>query len=370
MIHFFPSKKRELHRPYLIVVPKSTLYNWIDEFKRWCPSVKTFPYFGSKEEREGLRHELLSKNKWDVCITTYQVALSDQSYLRRIKWQYFVIDEGHRIKNENTLLAKAVRKFYSRNRLLLTGTPLQNNLHELWALLNFLLPDVFDSSEDFDEWFDSDECLGNENLVQRLQKVLKPFMLRRVKADVEKSLLPKKETKIYISMTPMQREWYKNLLLKDVDVLIGGCQSGKMRLQNMLMHLRKCANHPYLFQGAEPEPFVCGDHLVTNSGKMIVLDKLLAKLKAQGSRILLFSQMSRMLDIFEDYCFLRNYEYCRLDGNSSFEDRAQAIEDFNAENSSKFIFMLTTRAGGLGKKNFFIWLSFIKDISISTENSM
>lgn len=277
------------------------------------------------------------------------MCLKDKTALKKLNWRYMIVDEAHRIKNEKTLLAQALRSLSTRNRLLLTGTPLQNNLHELWALLNFLLPDVFDSADDFDEWFDSDECLGDDSLVQRLQQILKPFMLRRIKADVEKQLLPKKETKIFIGLAKLQREWYKKVLLRDIDKVINGTQITKMSLQYLLMHLRKCANHPYLFEGAEPgPPYTTDEHLVNNSGKMIAMDKLLKKLKEQGHRVLLFTQMSRMLDIFEDYCFLRQYEYCRLDGQTSFEDRAEAVEQFNAENSSKFIFMLTTRAGGLG----------------------
>ena len=159
---------------------------------------------------------------------------------------------------------------------MLTGTPLQNNLHELWSLLNFLLPDVFNSADDFDSWVDTNNCLGDQKLVERLHMVLCPFLLRRIKADVEKSLPPKKEVKIYVGLSKMQREWYTQILIKDIDILNSAGKMDKMRLLNILMQLRKCCNHPYLFDGAEPGPLFSTDmHLVTNSGKMVVLDKLL-----------------------------------------------------------------------------------------------
>ncbi|KAJ2297917.1 chromatin remodeling complex Adenosinetriphosphatase, partial [Coemansia sp. RSA 2706] len=235
-------------------------------------------------------------------------------------------------------------------RLLITGTPLQNNLHELWALLNFLLPDVFGSSEVFDEWFEKGED-DQEQVVQQLHKVLQPFLLRRVKSDVEHSLLPKKEINLYVGLTPMQRTWYRRILERDIAAINGavGKKEGKTRLLNIVMQLRKCCNHPYLFDGAEPgPPFTTDEHLVYNAGKMAVLDKLLSKLRAQGSRVLIFSQMSRVLDILEDYCMMREYKYCRLDGSTNHDERVESIQDFNSPDSDKFIFLLTTRAGGLG----------------------
>ncbi|PAV80506.1 hypothetical protein WR25_02935 [Diploscapter pachys] len=179
--------------------------------------------------------------------------------------------------------------------------------------------------------------------------VLQPFLLRRIKSDVEKSLLPKKEVKVYVGLSKLQREWYTKVLMKDIDVINGAGKVEKARLMNLLMHLRKAANHPYLFDGAEPgPPYTTDQHLIDNCGKMVVLDKLLMKLQEQGSRVLLFSQFSRMLDIFEDYCWFRHYKYCRLDGQTAHEDRQSAIDAFNADGSEKFLFMLTTRAGGLG----------------------
>lgn len=227
---------------------------------------------------------------------------------------------------------------------------MQNNLHELWALLNFLLPDVFGDSEAFDQWF-SGEDRDQDTVVQQLHRVLRPFLLRRVKSDVEKSLLPKKEVNLYLGMSEMQRKWYKKILEKDIDAVngAGGKRESKTRLLNIVMQLRKCCNHPYLFEGAEPgPPYTTDEHLVYNAGKMAVLDKLLNRLQKQGSRVLIFSQMSRLLDILEDYCVFREYQYCRIDGGTAHEDRIAAIDEYNKPGSEKFVFLLTTRAGGLG----------------------
>lgn len=336
--------------PYLVVVPKSTLDNWKREFGKWIPEINVLVLQGAKEERQQLINERLVDENFDVCITSYEMILREKTHLKKFAWEYIIIDEAHRIKNEESSLAQIIRVFNSRNRLLITGTPLQNNLHELWALLNFLLPDVFGDSAAFDEWF-STQGEDSDTVVQQLHKVLRPFLLRRVKADVEKSLLPKKEVNLYIGMSDMQVKWYKKILEKDIDAVNGGAgnKESKTRLLNIVMQLRKCCNHPYLFEGAEPgPPYTTDEHLVHNAAKMVMLDKLLKRMKAQGSRVLIFSQMSRMLDILEDYSVFRNYAYCRIDGSTAHEDRIAAIDDYNKEGSEKFLFLLTTRAGGLG----------------------
>ncbi|XP_075395283.1 SWI/SNF-related matrix-associated actin-dependent regulator of chromatin subfamily A member 1 isoform X1 [Tenrec ecaudatus] len=340
---------RNLLGPHMVLVPKSTLHNWMEEFKQWLPSLRVICFVGDKDTRAAFVRDEMMTGEWDVCVTSYEMVIKEKSVFKKFHWRYLVIDEAHRIKNEKSKLSEIVREFKSTNRLLLTGTPLQNNLHELWALLNFLLPEVFHSADEFDSWFDTKNCLGDQKLVERLHAVLKPFLLRRIKTDVEKSLPPKKEIKVYLGLSKMQREWYTKILMKDIDVLNSAGKMDKMRLLNILMQLRKCCNHPYLFDGAEPgPPYTTDEHIVINSGKMVVLDKLLAKLKEQGSRVLIFSQMTRLLDILEDYCMWRGYAYCRLDGQTPHEEREDAIEAFNAPGSSKFIFMLSTRAGGLG----------------------
>lgn len=336
--------------PHLIVVPKSTLDNWKREFTMWTPEVNVLVLQGAKDERHQLINDRLVDEKFDVCITSYEMILREKTHLKKFAWEYIIIDEAHRIKNEESSLAQIIRLFNSRNRLLITGTPLQNNLHELWALLNFLLPDVFGDSQAFDQWF-STQGQDQDTVVQQLHKVLRPFLLRRVKSDVEKSLLPKKEVNLYIGMSDMQVKWYKKILEKDIDAVNGaaGKRESKTRLLNIVMQLRKCCNHPYLFEGAEPgPPYTTDEHLIFNAGKMIMLDKILVRMKNQGSRVLIFSQMSRVLDILEDYCVFRDHKYCRIDGSTAHEDRISAIDEYNKPGSEKFIFLLTTRAGGLG----------------------
>ncbi|XP_003747940.1 chromatin-remodeling complex ATPase chain Iswi [Galendromus occidentalis] len=340
---------RNINGPHMVLVPKSTLANWEAEFERWCPSLRTVILIGDQEARNTLIRDVVMQEKWDVLITSYEMVIREKGVLKKFNWRYLVIDEAHRIKNEKSKLSEIVREFKTTNRLLLTGTPLQNNLHELWALLNFLLPDVFNSSEDFDSWFSTNSVFGDQDLVERLHAVLRPFLLRRLKSEVEKKLPPKKEVKIYVGLSKMQREWYTKCLMKDIDVVNGAGKVDKMRLLNILMQLRKCCNHPYLFDGAEPgPPYTTDEHLVYNCGKMVVLDKLLPRLKEQGSRVLIFSQMTRMLDILEDYCYWRNWQYCRLDGQTPHEDRTKSIIEYNRPGSEKFVFMLSTRAGGLG----------------------
>ncbi|KAL4858477.1 ISWI chromatin-remodeling complex ATPase [Chlorella vulgaris] len=348
---------RGITGPHMVIVPKSTLHNWLNEFKRWCPVIKAVKFHGNREERERQKEELCQPGKFDVVVTSYEMVIKEKNHWRKFHWRYVIIDEAHRIKNENSRLSQVVRMLKTNYRMLITGTPLQNNLHELWALLNFLLPEVFSSADKFDEWFQmGDSKEGEAEVVQQLHKVLRPFLLRRLKSDVEKSLPPKKETILKIGMSEMQRKYYAALLQKDMDAVTGGAE--RSRLLNIVMQLRKCCNHPYLFQGAEPgPPYSIGEHLIENGGKMVLLDKLLPKLKARGSRVLIFSQMTRMIDILDDYCDYRGYPYCRIDGNTSGEDRESQIEEYNkvlcvgvvvVEGSEKFVFLLSTRAGGLG----------------------
>ncbi|VAH14534.1 unnamed protein product [Triticum turgidum subsp. durum] len=338
---------RGITGPHMVVAPKSTLGNWMKEIQRFCPVLRAVKFLGNPEERNHIRENLLAPGKFDVCVTSFEMAIKEKTALRRFSWRYIIIDEAHRIKNENSLLSKTMRLFSTNYRLLITGTPLQNNLHELWSLLNFLLPEIFSSAETFDEWFQISGENDQHEVVQQLHKVLRPFLLRRLKSDVEKGLPPKKETILKVGMSEMQKQYYRALLQKDLEVINAGGE--RKRLLNIAMQLRKCCNHPYLFQGAEPgPPYTTGDHLIENAGKMVLLDKLLPKLKARDSRVLIFSQMTRLLDILEDYLMYRGYQYCRIDGNTGGDDRDASIEAFNKPGSEKFIFLLSTRAGGLG----------------------
>jgi SWI/SNF-related matrix-associated actin-dependent regulator of chromatin subfamily A member 5 len=357
------SEFKNIVGPHLIVVPKSTLSNWMNEFQRWCPSLRPLRFHGSKEERGEfvdtyLRPAAKSDDReWDVLVTTYEIFNLEKTALSKIAWRFIIIDEAHRLKNEASLFSQNIRLLNTEHRLLLTGTPLQNNLHELWALLNFLLPEVFASSEQFDEWFnlDVDDTEAKQRMISQLHKILRPFMLRRLKADVEKSLPPKTETILFTGLSVTQKNVYRQLLLRDIDQIntnFGGnsnSNSSRTAILNIVMQLRKCCNHPYLFPGIEDRnenPF--GEHLITNCGKMVLLDKLLRKLYERKHRVLIFSQMTRMLDILEDYCAMRGFQHCRIDGNTSYEDREDRIADYNSLNSEKFIFLLSTRAGGLG----------------------
>ncbi|KAK7686498.1 hypothetical protein QCA50_010096 [Cerrena zonata] len=348
---------RQITGPHLIVVPKSTLQNWSREFEKWTFDVNTVLLTGSKEERAEIIANRLIPQDFEVLITSYEICLIEKSALKKFSFEYIVIDEAHRIKNVDSILSQIVRSFLSRGRLLITGTPLQNNMKELFALLNFICPEIFSDYADMESFLHKDDSSADgdeaksKKVVEALHKILRPFLLRRVKSDVEKSLLPKKEINIYVGLTEMQRKWYRSVLEKDIDAVNGltGKKEGKTRLMNMVMQLRKVTCHPYLFDGAEPgPPYTTDEHLVENSGKMVILDKLLSSMKAKGSRVLIFSQMSRMLDILEDYCLFRSYKYCRIDGGTAHEDRIVAIDEYNKPGSEKFIFLLTTRAGGLG----------------------
>lgn len=340
---------RKIKGPYLVVVPKSVVQNWMNEFQMWCPSIQTVAIIGEKNARKQHIKDSFLPGKWDVCVTSYEMVSIEKWALKKFNWRYLVVDEAHRIKNEKTLLAEILRELKSVNRLLLTGTPLQNNLHELWSLLNFLLPDVFNSANDFDMWFNTQNCLGDTTLVERLHRVLQPFLLRRLKSEVEKNLLPKKEVKLFVGMSPMQREWYTKILMKEIDTINGKGEMQRKRMDIVMQSLRQCCDHPYIFKGAEGDPpYITDQHIIDNSGKMVVLDKLLTKLKAEGSRVLIFCQFIDMLDILEDYCVWRGHAYCRIDGQTPHDDRAKSIDEFNAPNSEKFVFMISTRAGGLG----------------------
>ncbi|KZW00246.1 hypothetical protein EXIGLDRAFT_639641 [Exidia glandulosa HHB12029] len=346
-----------LKGPHLVVVPKSTLQNWAREFERWTPDTSVVVLQGSKDERAEIIQKRLLSSDFDVLITSYEICMREKGSLKKFSFEYIIIDEAHRIKNMDSILSQIVRMFISRGRMLITGTPLQNNLQELFALLNFICPEIFSDYKDLESFLhkgdnaEMEEEEASKVVVEALHKILRPFLLRRVKADVEKSLLPKKEINIYVGLSDMQRKWYRSVLEKDIDAVNGltGKKEGKTRLMNIVMQLRKVTCHPYLFDGAEPgPPYTTGEHLVENSGKMVILDKLLKTMKAKGSRVLIFSQMSRVLDILEDYCLFREYKYCRIDGGTAHEDRISSIDEYNKPGSEKFIFLLTTRAGGLG----------------------
>eukprot|EP00936_MAST-01D_sp_MAST-1D-sp1_P000161 g161.t1 len=251
---------RGITGPHIVVVPKTTVGNWMREFRRWCPSINVVKLQGNKDERRAILRDQMQPGTFDVVVTSYELVIIEKAALHKYSWRYLIIDEAHRIKNEKSKLSVVVRTLSVTNRLLITGTPLQNNLHELWALLNFLLPDVFTSSEDFDAWFNLEE--DPDNVIKKLHAVLRPFLLRRIKTDVAKELPPKVETLLHVGLTKMQKFWYTKVLMKDSHALnaLGG--PDRVRLLNILMQLRKVCNHPYLFDGAEPgPPYINGPHI-------------------------------------------------------------------------------------------------------------
>lgn len=226
LIAFF--KENNISGPFLVAAPLSTVRNWIEEFKRWTPEINTVLYHGSKQEREEIRKKHMkmqqqSKFEFPVVVTSYEICMNDKSFLANYQWRYIVVDEGHRLKNMNCRLIKELMTYNSANRLLITGTPLQNNIAELWSLLHFLLPEVFNDLDSFERWFDFSSVLDDKesdgksskrknNLVSTMHAILKPFLLRRVKTDVESSLPPKREYILYAPLTTEQKDIYKEIL--------------------------------------------------------------------------------------------------------------------------------------------------------------
>ncbi|XP_038613641.1 chromodomain-helicase-DNA-binding protein 1-like isoform X1 [Tachyglossus aculeatus] len=331
--------------PFLILCPLSVLGNWKEEMERFAPGLSCVAYTGAKEDRAGLQHELKQEECFHVLLTTYEVCLKDASFLKAFSWQALVVDEAHRLKNQSSLLHKTLSEFSVGFSLLLTGTPIQNSLQELYSLLSFVEPSTFprDRRDDFVQRYRGVE--EDTEPARELRRLLQPFLLRRVKAEVAPELPRKVELVLFHGLSNLQRTVYRAVLMKDLDAFERE-MGKKVKLQNILSQLRKCVGHPYLFEGVEPEPFAIGDHLVEASGKLHLLDKLLAFLYAGGHRVLLFSQMTRMLDVLQDYMDYRGYSYERLDGSVRGEERHLAIKNFGQE--PVFVFLLSTRAGGVG----------------------
>lgn len=464
-------REKNINGPFLIAAPLSTTSNWVAEFKKWTPSIPVVLYHGSKQEREEIRRKRLrhpGSPDFPVICTSYEICMNDRKHLAHIGWKFIIIDEGHRIKNLNCRLIRELQSYQSANRLLITGTPLQNNLSELWSLLHFLMPNIFDKLESFEAWFDFsalkekngyEQILSEDrkkNLVASLHAILKPFLLRRVKADVETTLPKKREYVLYAPLTQTQRELYQEILEgnsraylehKVVESLSGAAtpnsaRSGSLKrkvangastpnksakssrastpattasagtrsrkakknqqyeevsdtkyfkqleetpsspaptesdeeddeegtqraktlalakreisqkkLQNPIMQLRQCCNSPHNFY----YPFDLQDNtsvdesLVTESGKMLLLDRLLPELMQRGHKVLIFSQFKTQLDLLETYCNeLRDWSVCRIDGSVAQSERQEQILAFNEPDSDTRIFLLSTRAGGQG----------------------
>ncbi|XP_029564235.1 chromodomain-helicase-DNA-binding protein 1-like [Salmo trutta] len=330
--------------PFLVLSPLSVMDNWRSEMECLSPCLKVLCYSGDKDKRAELQRDM-NNTHYHVLLTTYELCIKDASFLKRRKWKILVVDEAHRLKNHNSLLHKILMEFSLDFRVLLTGTPIQNNLTELYSLLSFVQPSLFpvDQTEDFTNTYN--QVQTQPTLASDLQRVLQPFLLRRVKAEVAADLPVKTEILMYHGLSALQKRYYKAILMKD-PYAFGNEQGNKTRLLNILMQLRKCVDHPYLFDGVEPEPFEMGEHLIQASGKLCLLDSMLAYLHQGGHHILLFSQMTRMLDILQDYMEYRGYSYERLDGSVRGEERNLAIKNFSSKDV--FVFLLSTKAGGVG----------------------
>lgn len=401
--------------PFFVCAPLSTVPNWCAEFKRFAPSIPVILYHGTKEERYKLRSKIRQKIKngpvvtFPVVITSYSMVLYDVKFLISPHWKLLVIDEAHRIKNYQCKLIANLKLFKTMHRLLLTGTPLQNDLCELWSLLNFILPEIFDDLKVFESWFDisrlaedggTDEIIAREQekkIVSIIHEILSPFLLRRTKSEVQLKLPPKKEVIVHAPLTKLQQDYYTAVLNRTITLTLGletptnvsekrkKCTDFsaiykmlededfdeipdaiqemhipadvnavlaeiKLNMRNTSMILRKICNHPYLLSfPLDPvtEDYKIDEDLIKTSGKFLVMDQILPELKKGNHKILLFSQFVCMLEILADYCRYRGYEYCRLQGSTSLDDREKNIKRFN-ESEDVLIFLISTKAGGLG----------------------
>uniref|UniRef100_A0A3B3SIW1 Proliferation-associated SNF2-like protein n=1 Tax=Paramormyrops kingsleyae TaxID=1676925 RepID=A0A3B3SIW1_9TELE len=411
--HIAMMVEKKVLGPYLVVAPLSTVSNWISEFKRFTPDVSVLLYHGPQADRINLVKKIHKTqgplNMYPVVITSFEIAMRDRKYLQRFQWKYLILDEGHRIKNLNCRLVQDLKTYPTDNKLLLSGTPLQNNLAELWSLLNFLLPDVFDDLKSFESWFDistissdAESIVASEqenNILHMLHQILTPFLLRRLKTDVVLDLPPKKEILVYAPLTSKQESLYTAIMNRTISKLLGQEKVGRpkrrsrrvvdysetdkdtfqglkkyldkvqesdsshpvinvqmpqdsqinLKLQNILMLLKKCCNHPYLIEyplDPTTQEFKIDEQLVETSGKFLILDRMLPELKKRGHKVLIFSQMTSILDILTDYCYLRGYLYSRLDGSMPYTERDENVS-FSSD-PHVFLFLLSTRAGGLG----------------------
>lgn len=347
---------RGQHGPFVVVVPLSTMPAWADTFNNWTPDINYVVYNGNETARKIIRdYELLvdgktSKVKFNVLLTTYEYILADASFLSQLKWQFMAVDEAHRLKNRESQLYAKLLDFGAASRLLITGTPMQNTLSELSALMDFLMPGRVFVEENID--FASEHA---SRKLAELTDTIKPYMIRRTKQKVENDLPPKTEKIIRVELSDVQLEYYKHILTRNYAALNAGSKAQKTSLLNIMMELKKASNHPFMFPNVE-ERILAGSEaredqlkaLITSSGKMMLLDQLLTKLKRDGHRVLIFSQMVKMLDLLSDYLQLRGYQFQRLDGTIAAGPRRMAIDHFNAPESQDFCFLLSTRAGGLG----------------------
>uniref|UniRef100_A0A8C2KK79 Chromodomain helicase DNA binding protein 4a n=1 Tax=Cyprinus carpio TaxID=7962 RepID=A0A8C2KK79_CYPCA len=356
--------------PFLVSAPLSTIINWEREFEMWAPGMYVVTYVGDKDSRAVIReNEFSFENnairggkkpsrmkkeasvKFHVLLTSYELITIDTAVLGSIDWACLVVDEAHRLKNNQSKFFRVLNNYPLQHKLLLTGTPLQNNLEELFHLLNFLTPERFSNLEGFLEEFAD---IAKEDQIKKLHDMLGPHMLRRLKADVFKHMPSKTELILRVELSPMQKKYYKFILTRNFEALNTRSGGNQVSLLNVVMDLKKCCNHPYLFPVAAmeaakmPNGMYEGSTLTKASGKLLLLHKMLRKLKEGGHRVLIFSQMTKMLDLLEDFLENEGYKYERIDGSITGGMRQEAIDRFNAPGAPQFVFLLSTRAGGLG----------------------
>ncbi|XP_035230728.1 chromodomain-helicase-DNA-binding protein Mi-2 homolog isoform X3 [Stegodyphus dumicola] len=366
-------KEGHCRGPFLVSAPLSTIINWEREFETWAPDFYVVTYIGDKDSRAVIREHEFSFDegavrggkvggkvarirkdctiKFHVLLTSYELVCIDTTMLGSIEWQVLVVDEAHRLKNNQSKFFKVLNTYKINYKLLLTGTPLQNNLEELFHLLNFLNSSRFNDLQGFlNEFAD----LAKEEQVKKLHDLLGCHLLRRLKADVLKNIPAKSEFIVRVDLAAMQKKYYKFILTRNFEALNAKGGGHQVSLLNIMMDLKKCCNHPYLFPAAAqeapklPNGAYEGTSLIKACGKLLLLQKMLRKLNEEGHRVLIFSQMTKMLDILEDFLEAEHYKYERIDGGITGSQRQEAIDRFNAPGAPQFAFLLSTRAGGLG----------------------
>ncbi|KGO64129.1 Zinc finger, PHD-type [Penicillium italicum] len=362
VISFFSALIEKLNCfPFLVVVPNATVPNWRREIKSWSPDVRVVTYYGSASAREMTReHEMFHKNGTLCChvvIASYESMTDDgaKRVLSSVNWAGLVVDEGQRLKNDKSQLYERLCRMKFGFKLLLTGTPLQNNIRELFNLVQFINP-TYDA-EELEAQYGG--ALDKE-AIRELHDMIRPCLLRRTKAEVLPFLPPMVQIIIPISMSVLQKKLYKSILQKNPQLIKAICKkrTGQLKkaerhnLNNILMQLRKCLCHPFIYnrdieeQTADTQ--LSHQRLVEASGKLQLLNLMLPRLRERGHRVLIFSQFLENLNIVEDFLTGLGLQFCRLDGNLSSREKQQQIDQFNAPDSSFFAFLLSTRSGGVG----------------------
>ncbi|KAI8987380.1 P-loop containing nucleoside triphosphate hydrolase protein [Mycotypha africana] len=346
---FYLYKKYQIY-PFLIVVPNSTATNWVREFEKWASEMTVVPFFGGKVAREiATKYEVFNERgeaKFHALVATYE-SVQTEPQLQRIFWPALVVDESQRLKNDRTMLYQHLKRLHLDHIVLLSGTPLQNNLRELFNMMHFIRPTDFvgTDAENYDD-------LKKEQ-VDELHTKLRPYFLRRTKEEVLKNLPPKYELIVPLSMTILQKELYKQCLSREIYETLAEATGTKRSkgLTSIFVNLRKVLNHPYLLDGVEkrdPNPEQVHKAMIEACAKLKLLHQMLPKLKEKGHRVLIFSTMSRTLDVIEDYLTYEGRRFVRIDGSVGERDRVRAMDSFNNPNSTVEVFLLTTRAGGVG----------------------